>query len=246
MTHCTNEQLVLHMYGEAQEREVESHLSSCVDCGAQLDALRRDLAILDSAEVPEPPAFYEAQVWNRLQWRMKKDQPVRRWIPLSLAAGFLVAVIAGTVVWRTRPTPPPIQPVQVVANTPAAQAPQAERVLLLVVNEHYGRSARLLLEVANTAPGEKIDLGAEQESAQDLVETNRLYRQTASQTGQREIASLLEELEPILLELARSPAQPAAHDLRSLQRRIESKGLVFKLRVLSGESEAPAQVRNEI
>lgn len=245
MTHCTNEQLVLHMYGEAQEREVESHLSSCVDCGAQLDALRRDLAILDSAEVPEPPAFYEAQVWNRLQWRMKKDQPVRRWIPLSLAAGFLVAVIAGTMVWRTRPTPPPAQPVHVVADTPA-QAPQAERVLLLVVNEHYGRSARLLLEVANTAPGEKIDLGAEQESAQDLVETNRLYRHTASQTGQREIASLLEELEPILLELARSPAQPAADDLRSLQRRIESKGLVFKLRVLSGESEAPVQVRNEI
>lgn len=245
MTHCSNEQLILHMYGEAQDPEVETHLGSCVECSAQLDALRRELAILDSAEIPEPPPFYEAQVWNRLQWRMKRDQPVRRWIPLSVAAGFLVAVIAGTVVWRTRPTPPAVQPVQVVANTPP-QAPQAERVLLLVVNEHYGRSARLLLEVANTAPGEKIDLGAEQKSAQDLVETNRLYRQTASQTGQRDIASLLEELEPILLELARSPAQPAAADLRSLQRRIESKGLVFKLRVLSGESEAPAQVRNEI
>lgn len=246
MTHCTNEQLVLHMYSEAQDREVESHLSSCVDCGAQLEALRRDLAILDSVPVPDPPAFYEAQVWNRLQWRMKKDRPVRRWIPLSVAAGLLVALIAGTLVWRTQPAPQPVLPAQVVVNTKQPEAPRAERVLLLVVNEHYGRSARLLLEVANTAPGEKIDLGAEQESAQDLVETNRLYRQTASQSGQREIASLLEELEPILLELARSPAQPAADDLRSLQRRIESKGLVFKLRVLSGESEAPAQVRNEI
>jgi hypothetical protein len=245
MTHCTEEQLVLHMYGEAQDREVDAHLSSCADCAAQLEALHRDLAILDSTEVPEPPAFYEAQLWNRLQWRMKAERPVRRWIPLSVAAGFLVAVIAGTAVWRMRPTPPPIQPTPVAANT-AAEAPRAERVLLLVVSEHYGRSARLLLEVANTTPGEKIDLGAEQESAQDLVETNRLYRQTASQSGQREIALLLEELEPILLELARSPAQPAAGDLRALQRRIESKGLVFKLRVLSGESEAPIEVRNEI
>ena len=71
---------------------------------------RLESASLDSAS-PDL-AFCEASLMPAGD---EKGQPVRRLIPLSLAAGFLVAVIAATVVWITRPTPP--RPTGQVAQT---------------------------------------------------------------------------------------------------------------------------------
>ena len=63
--------------------------------------------------------------------------------------------------------------------------------------------------------------------------SNRLYRQAASHGGAEDLASLLEELEPILLELAHRPADLSADELAAIQSRIVKGELLFKLRVIA-------------
>jgi hypothetical protein len=52
------------------------------------------------------------------------------------------------------------------------------------------------------------------------------------------VATLLDELEPVLLQIAHGPAQMTPDELRKVQKRVETKGLVFKLRVLRADVRA--------
>ena len=81
--------------------------------------------------------------------------------------------------------------------------------------------------------------------AASLVASNRLYRRAADRAGHRRIVALLDELEPLLLELAHSvpdgattgdtdsvaSAKVAREELTATQQRIEEKDLLFKLRI---------------
>ena len=113
----------------------------------------------------------------------------------------------------------------------SASTSDSNRLLLLVVNDHLESSGRVLLEVANA--GTDTQLNAQPRRAEDLVAANRIYRQTATQRGDERIAELLADLEPILLELANAGGSLEGKKLADLQRRIESKGLLFKVRVMS-------------
>jgi hypothetical protein len=110
-----------------------------------------------------------------------------------------------------------------------------ERVLVVAVGDHLGRSEMVLVELANTEPekGQKfVNISAEQKRAEDLVEENRLYRQTALREGHTAMASTLDELERVLLDIANSPDEVTPAQFESLQRRIESRGILFKVRVV--------------
>jgi hypothetical protein len=110
-----------------------------------------------------------------------------------------------------------------------------ERVLRVAVGDHLGRSERILVELANTEPqkGQKlINIAGEQKRAEDLVEENRLYRQTALRNGDAGMASTLEELERVLLDIANSPDEITPAQFESLQKRMESRGILFKVRVV--------------
>src|SRR5205823_5126 len=72
---------------------------------------------------------------------------------------------------------------------------------------------------------------ADREAMEDLVRKNRLYLDAAYTSGQTSLASVLEEMQPLLLELARAPENPSARDIEMLQKRIEKRGSVLKLRV---------------
>ncbi len=58
-------------------------------------------------------------------------------------------------------------------------------------------------------------------------------RQTAARAGDASQAALLDELERVLLDIANSPSNISSGDLETLQRRIESEGLLFKVRITS-------------
>jgi hypothetical protein len=62
-----------------------------------------------------------------------------------------------------------------------------------------------------------------------------MYRQTAVNQGDARIASLLADLEPILVELSHAD-KLSPDELKSLQKRIDSKGLLFKVRLVSAET----------
>jgi hypothetical protein len=204
------------------------------------------LETVEPPPTPERPADYGASVWARLQPRLdssfaRKQAPGpldrahesvlplrssaaswRRWAGLSaLAASLAVAFLLG----QQFPGPAP-QPL-----SPAVR----ERILLVAIGDHLERSQMVLVEIANATTDGPTDISAERSSAHDLVFANRLYRQTAARAGESALAAMLEELERVLVEVSAGPERLAPGDLAELQRRIESRGLLFKIRVVGSQ-----------
>jgi hypothetical protein len=204
--------------------------------------------------IPQRGADYGAQVWNRLESRL----PVRRrlwafpspwrWAVAGTAmAGLLVAAfVAG----RFYPPPQTKQrPVQMAAATADPQA--GERILLVAVGDYLERSQMVLVELANANPKASLDISSEQERAADLVSESRLYRQTADHTGNRAVASVLDDLDRVLLEISHAPSHISPGELEKLRQRLEAEGILFKIRVLGSnvrnqEEPAASTVRQKL
>ena len=128
-----------------------------------------------------------------------------------------------------------------------------ERVLLVAVGEHLGKSEMILMELSNAQPAEAgkslINISTAQKRAEDLVEENRLYRQTALNGGDNAVASTLDELQRVLMDVANSPAEITPAQFESIQKRIAAQGILLKVRVVrqelrtqeAGSKPAPAQ-----
>jgi hypothetical protein len=90
----------------------------------------------------------------------------------------------------------------------------------------------VLVELVNSPGKGSVDIADEQELAEDLLSENRLYRQTADAAGEAGLASLLEDLECVLAEIAHSSGKISPADLDDIRHRIDSQGLLFKMRVM--------------
>jgi hypothetical protein len=110
-----------------------------------------------------------------------------------------------------------------------------ERVLLVAVGDHLERSQMVLVELVNAPGDEAMNVRAQRALADELVSANRLYRQTAVRSGEPALAAVLEELERVLVEVAAGPDALTPGDLAELQRRIESRGLLFRVRVIGSQ-----------
>ena len=115
-----------------------------------------------------------------------------------------------------------------------------ERILLVAVGDHLERSQRVLIELIHAEGNGEVDISSQQELARDLVSNNRMYRQTAAQSGDETVAELLDELERLLVEVANGPAELASFEMDELRRRIERKGLLFKIRVIGDDARQQA------
>jgi hypothetical protein len=238
MTHLTEEQLVLYYYGESHESPgTAAHLDQCPACRDGYQALQRVLNSVDSLPVPEREADFEARVWRNIAPLLKTRQPWYRswssWKPMviaaSMAALLLVAFFAG------RGTHSVVSGGPDLAN--AAQV--RERVLLVALGAHLERTKMMLVELNNARPeGGTVDISLEQDAATRLLKANRLYRQTAMNTGNYQVGSFLEELERLLLEVAHSPASVPESQLEELRQRIEDESLLFKVNVFSSQFES--------
>jgi hypothetical protein len=90
-----------------------------------------------------------------------------------------------------------------------------------------------------------VDISEERERARDLVSENRLYRQTALTTGEPGVASVLDDLERVLMEIANSPSTMTAREFANVRERIEQQGIIFKVRVF-GERVRERENRSQI
>lgn len=247
MNHLSQEDIVAAYYGD--HRDGDEHLRVCDECKAELARVAEVLDRVVEPEVPEPAADYESRVWDRLRWRMRADAKRGRrndWMKwVAVAAVTFFAFITG-LLWRRQAKPEFTETTATVAQTqttgtvqPAGQGntqQQRDRVLLIVVNDHFDRSERVLVELTNLTPtDDNVDIGPERAVAEELLASNRLYRRTALDRGEESVATLLDELEPVLLQIAHAPEDVSADELRRIQKRVEAKGLVFKLRVLRND-----------
>jgi hypothetical protein len=192
--------------------------------------------------VPDRTEDYGAQVWSRIERRL----PVRRRFPwlmpvpmrwAAAGAAFAGLLVAAFIAGRFYPGGNPAAPRGASAITADAQAP--ERVLLVAVGDYLERSQMVLIELANTSAKGPLDISSEQERAGDLVTETRLYRQTAAHTGDTRIASVLDELERVLVDITHAPSKISPQELGSLRQRLEAEGILFKIRVLG------SNVRNQ-
>ena len=110
-----------------------------------------------------------------------------------------------------------------------------ERILLIAVGEHLDRSQMVLAELSNMDATGPVDVSAEKDWARDLVASNRLYRQTAVRDGNAAVAGVLGELERVLVDIANGPATASPANLDQLRDRLESQGIVFKVKVLNSQ-----------
>jgi hypothetical protein len=101
---------------------------------------------------------------------------------------------------------------------------------------HFDKSETLLRSFRNVRldePGAAAEVGYERKSAQQLVYQNMMLRREADARGDVQTASLLESLEPILLDIANLPDKPNMDAVRVIRERVERKNIVPLLRVNS-------------
>jgi hypothetical protein len=238
-THLTEDDLVLHYYGEmdgAAETAAVRHLRECRDCHAAYNRLQRVLAAVEAAPAADIPDGFERVVWARLEPNLRQDRGWRWFFgPARLAWGATVALlVAGAFVAGRQWREAPVAPAAPIVAT-AAPSQIRERILLVDLGEHLDRSQMMLVELVSGDPDAPADLSTERERAVQLVAANRLYRQTAIATGDRAVAALLDELERVLVDVAASPDEPSIEDLRDVRQRIDAEGLLFKVRVAASK-----------
>lgn len=231
MNHLSEENLVLHYYGDAEDgAAIEQHCADCDACRALYHSLERSLQQMDLLPVPERTESYGAEVWARLQRTLPSDHrfgfPSAQWrwaaASLAIAAMLTLAFLAGRS-YPLRTTPAPS----------VADNATRERVLVVALSDYLERSQRMLTELANARAAGPYDISFEQERAADLLGESRLYRQTAARSGDEVVAGVLDELERVLLEIAHGPSKISPDELNDLRLRLQAEGILFKLRVLS-------------
>ena len=261
MKHYSEEDLILHFYGERgrwgtrvghrrRRRDIEQHVDTCQDCSAIYQSLAATLQLLDAPETPERGEQYGLEVWQRIRARLPEQEASRwtvsmawlrwgLWERPAVAGGVAMLIVAAFFAGRLWPSPgvvSPAAPAPAMASSKTADADGnngRQRILLTSVAEHLDRSERILTDIMNAPDGG--DISAEQRWAEDLISTSRLYRQDALDAGEQSVAGVLDELERHLLEVVHSPSRVTAAALNDVRQRIDAAALLFKVRVLGDE-----------
>jgi hypothetical protein len=230
MKHMTEEELIAYREGVAEQRTVISgHLAVCEECRGELARIEAVLAALDTLPVPDPGADYGRQVWREIAPRLA-EKPGRWWQvwtePRRLAAaGVIVAlIVAAFAVGRMTKRGS-------TGDNVANKEQVRERVLVVAVGGHLGRSEMMLMELSNAGPKDPA--------------------QKALQEGDAGLASVLDDLERVLLDVAHSPEEVTPAQLEAIQKKIAGRGILFKVRVVNKElqqrqeAREPAPAQNE-
>ena len=126
------------------------------------------------------------------------------------------------------------KPGEQFASIPAAPVRSADAQTMTAM--HFEKSETLLLAFRNVRlnePDTAAEVGYERKRAQQLVYQNMILRREADAAGDVQISSLLESLEPILIDIANLPDHPDEDAVRVIRERVERKNIVPLLRVNS-------------
>ena len=141
---------------------------------------------------------------------------------------------------RPQPPAPPLKneaaPDYVPVSATAADLAHAPADTQTLTARHVEQAELLLRSFRNARVGGQdaaSDLAHERRRAQQLLYANIVLRREAAAAGDVQVSSLLDSLEPILLDIANLPDGAAAEDVRAIKERVERKHLVALLQVNS-------------
>lgn len=240
--YLSDDDLVLLYYGEHGTPGLAARVAADPELTERYERLSRTLAMTDAWQPPPRDDDYGADVWLRLSPRLeggrdRRTMPTGRWWARLARPRFSFAGVAGLVLVATAAfllgrsvQPPALTP---AGGTPGVVTATADldsaRLLQGSVARHLEEVNRVLTEFAYDG-----ETGADTESesgwADDMLAANRLYRRTAEHRGERRLAILLADLEPLLIEMAYGThsTSPTARARMQDEARDE---LLFKVRV---------------
>jgi hypothetical protein len=101
---------------------------------------------------------------------------------------------------------------------------------------HFEKAETLLRAFRNVQldePGAAAEVRYERTRAKQMVYQNMMLRREADASGDVQVASLLDSLEPILLDIANLPDKPDNDTVRVIRERVQRKNIVALLQVNS-------------
>jgi hypothetical protein len=249
MNHLTEEELIAHAYSEDGKDAAQQHLEACGECANAYTALRSDLAEMKFAAPPARDDLYGNQVWESISgslspYEVRKTQ----WLRGGLWRGFTYALaglalvtcaFVGGRLWEHRKA-------QTVAGNHSqpsqpgiAHPPQ--RVVVVVLSDHLDRSERLLVELKHVDAGSSGMISPLQDEAQSLLAANRICRQNAQHDDDPALATALDRLDHLLVQLANQPGGLNSTTISKLQDEMNADGLLFEVRVLRSRHAASTE-----
>jgi len=231
MKHLTEDELIEMYYAEGTSA-ASAHLEACRECSRKYAEFSRSLEEIRPAAVPQRSANYGEQVWEALRPQLipyeKKAAGWRGWAgwrATAIAVGcamLLAAAFLGGRYWEWSTT----------KRVSVTESPQAtKRVVLVVLTDHLDRTERLLVQLEHSQSLDRTENEQMQSEARELLASNRLYRVTASNSGDSQLAGALDRLEGVLAEIANDP-NLTARDLQRVRKDMNTKGILFEIRVL--------------
>ncbi len=144
---------------------------------------------------------------------------------------------------RRSPSPAPKKPLvrepipgEQFAAIPSTPDPVRSADTQTMTALHFEKSETLLVAFRNVRlnePGTTAEVTYERKRAQQLVLQNMMLRREADAAGDVQVSSLLESLEPILIDISNLPDRPDKDAIRVIRQRVERKNIVPLLRVNS-------------
>ncbi len=250
MSHLSPADLVLFQTGDlADGGGASAHLATCARCRAELAAIERTLQAFDALEPPAMDAAYGRRIWNLIEPRLDRPEPAApraTWAPLfslrnwwahaalAAATATLVTLVLDTssMPWLSeRASSGAAQSAATPTRRmlPEVAAGASERVLLSAVTEHLERTGMMLTDLTTAEDAAEVfDVAA---AADDLASANRLYRQSASFSGDADVVKLLDDLERVLIEVAHASRDAGPADLDGLRGRLDIEDVQRRVRL---------------
>jgi hypothetical protein len=229
----------LYFYGElapADRAVFEAHLPSCGACRAALAELEEIRSALAPVRVDGERSEFEWRAFmRRLDARLDAEPaPGRRvhtgvLVAAGIAATLAIGVVTG-VLWQREQVRNQIgQPPDVIEANDRDDSNESRQRSREAAIEHLDRAKIVLLGLANKDAGALSvdDWSYERSLAASLLPDTRLLRLTALEEGDGEMASLLNDLEVLLLQTSFS-AEPDRATLSRLQRYINRRDLLVR------------------
>jgi len=247
MNTISDNDLILYFYRDGLDAgrigEIDDALFASPDLRARYTRLQQMLHAVDAEPAPEPDAQFSDRVWQRLDARIAAAATSGPWrarlldalhsllVPRAAFAGacmLLLAISIGFYAGRST-APQPDEIAQTRANA------MATRVLDAYVAEHLRATEGLLLTAVNS---DDAGLVGNRDLAASLVDSNRLYAQAATRSGNTRLADFLRQLEPVLLELANQSPDTSVQSIDGLRDYLKKTDLLFQVRATQARIDA--------
>jgi hypothetical protein len=103
-------------------------------------------------------------------------------------------------------------------------------------NKHLTQMQLLFRSIRNAETETVSEFAYERELSRELLARNRLLRRSAEQKNETREEQLLNQIEPLLLDIANTPEHSAPDEIRLIRERVRDQQIIAELQLYAGKS----------